>query len=101
MARGLEKQAEILQEIKTDQQVVQKTVGIMLQDKANEESIELYGIKMTKGPKELGKNEKQALCAALYTLMEKYDQCSDYQRTFYINLEKYLGMTLQIPDFNF
>lgn len=84
VASGLEKQAEILQAIESDQREVQGAVGVVLHDKAVEEARVLYGIEVTKSPRELGSIEKQALCAALYTLMDQYGQSTDYQRAFYL-----------------
>ena len=101
VANGLKKHAEILKEIEADQQEVQEAVGVVLQDKAAEEARDLYGIEITKSPRELGSIEKQALCAALYTLMDQYGQSTDYQRAFYLNLEKYLGITKRMTDFDF
>lgn len=101
VAQGLEKQEENLRAIASDHREVRDAVGVVLRDKVAEEAKELYGIELTKSPRELGGIEKQALCAALYTLMDQYGQSSDYQRAFYLNLEKYLGVTKRMSDFNF
>ena len=101
VASGLMKQAEVLRAIETDQQEVQEAVGVVLQDKAAEEARDLYGIEITKSPRELGSIEKQALCAALYTLMDQHEQSTDYQRAFFLNLERYLGVTKRMTNFDF
>jgi hypothetical protein len=98
---GLEKQADTLRAIASEQREVQDAVGVVLHDKVVEEAKELYGIGLTKSPRELGSIERQALCATLYTLMDCYGQSSDYQRAFYLNLERYLDVNKRITDFDF
>ena len=101
VAQGLKKQEENLKAIAADHLEIRDAVGVVLRDKAAEEAKELYGIELTKSPRELGGIEKQTLCAALYTLMDQYGQSSDCQRTFYLDLEKYLGVSKRKFDFNF
>ena len=101
VAKGLKQQATILRNIEAGQEEVQSVVSVVLQDKAIEEAKSLYGIEITKSPLELGQIEKHALCSALYTLMDQYGQNSDYQRAFYLNLEKYLGVSKRASGFDF
>jgi len=101
MAKGLEKQGELLAEIKEGQHEVRNAVGVVLDEMAAEEAQDLFDFEIVKGPRDLGRNEKLALCAAIYTLMDKFGQNNDFQTIFYLNLEKYLGVNRRITGFNF
>lgn len=101
VAKGLEHQAAVLKDIESGQQRVHAVVGEVLDGLAAEEAKTLFDLDITKSPRDLGTIEKQALCAALYTLMDRNGQNSDYQKAFYLNLEKYLGVSKRISTFNF
>ena len=101
LADGLEKHATILQNIEGRQKSVQNTMSTVLQDMKAMEAKTLYGIDPGRAPRDLGDNEKKALCAALYSLMEATENLSNNQRTFFLNFEKYLGITNRIEGFNY
>lgn len=101
LADGLEKHAAILQNIEDRQKSVRSTMSTVLQDMKAMEAKVLYGIDPGRSPRDLGDNEKMALCAALYSLMESTESLSNNQRTFYLNFEKYLGITNRVEGFNY
>ena len=101
LADGLEKHAAILQNIEDRQKSVRSTMSTVLQDMKAMEAKVLYGIDPGRTPRDLGDNEKKALCAALYSLMEATENLTNNQRTFFLNFEKYLGITNRVEGFNY
>ena len=101
LADGLEKHAAILQNIEDRQKSVRSTMSTVLQDMKAMEAKVLYGIDPGRSPRDLGDNEKMALCAALYSLMESTENLSNNQRTFFLNFEKYLRITNRVEGFNY
>lgn len=101
LADGLEKHAEALKDLKSGQSFMRSTMSTVLQDMKAMEAKVLYGIEPGRTPRDLGENEKMALCAALYSLMESADNLSNNQRQYFLNFEKYIGVTNRIEDFHY
>jgi len=98
---GLMKHSAMLKNIESGQKTIHNTVETVLKDMKDTEARTLYGIEPDKTPLDLGDNEKKALCATLYSLLEENNQITENQRQFYLNFEQYLGMSQRITGFDY
>ncbi|MFA5636703.1 MAG: hypothetical protein WC977_12475, partial [Anaerovoracaceae bacterium] len=101
VADGLKQHATILMDIESGQKEMHKAVGNVLKDMKAIEAKLLYGIETDKTPLDLGENEKLALCAALYSLLESSTETSEAQKQFYLNFEQYIGVSNRVEGFDY
>lgn len=100
LADGMEAHAKVLGSIRDTQAQVRNSVGVILQDKADQEAERLYGLKTSKKLSDLCRTEQRVLGAALYTLMAGCQNISELQRKFYQCVEQY-GISERVDDFDF
>lgn len=100
VAEGLEAQAVVLKSIEEGQSDLRDTVEIVLDDMSAAEAKALYGLDRSKLPCELDITERRVLCACVYTLMASHGQNSELQRLFYENLERHLGVSERVVNFD-
>lgn len=101
LAKGLNAHRSVLANLESGQTEIRDAMGIVLDDMSAGEAKYLYDLQVKKTPDELDQTEKRVLCACIYTLLSSYGQNSTYQTEFYINLEKYLGISERKQDFDF
>ena len=100
VAEGLEAQTAVLKSIEEGQGELRDTMDIVLEDMSAAEAKALYGLDRRKLPCEMDVTERRVLCACVYTLMVSYGQNSEMQRLFYANLEKHLGVSERVLNFD-
>ncbi|NLL92315.1 MAG: hypothetical protein GX222_07910 [Ruminococcaceae bacterium] len=100
IADGLEAHAKVLSGIKDNQNQVINTMGVILQDKSDQEAELLYGLRTNKNVSDLGRTEQRVLGAALYTLMANSQNISDLQRRYYLLVEQF-GISERVDNFDF
>ena len=101
IARGLEAHAEVLEQVKSYQEGIQDTLGVVLSDMSEADAEKLYGLRSRKKPIELDATERRALCSAIYTLIAEHNQNTDIQKAFFFSLERRLGVSDRIAGFDF
>ena len=100
VAEGLKAQTAVLKSIEEGQGELRDTMDIVLEDMSAAEAKALYGLDRRKLPCEMDVTERRVLCACVYTLMASFGQNSEMQRLFYANLEKHLGVSERVLNFD-
>lgn len=95
---ALEQIMKTLKEMKGSQSSLRKTVGIVLEDMNVMNLRTKYGLNSMSTPLDLDDDIKNFLLSVLFSLFDEEESISEYQREYYKNLEKYLGVANRNPD---
>lgn len=101
LANALEKVSDQVSTIAEGLTADSEILGIVLDDIAQAEAYQKYGLVPKKKAYEMDDMEKRLLCKCVYSLLIDYNQNSELQKSFYEKLEIFLGISERISGFDF